>query len=203
MADSRANGFLTPIQSPVADDDDLLDLLQAIVAGVGGYPDSTLVRPGWQSPDVPNLPNYDVDWAALRIARQRPDTYRFETHVDDGQGYNVVEYSEEFDLMISCYGPKSQGFARTVRDGFQIAQNRSALQALDMDTLYVGDPITLPSLLTNVWVRRVDIVVTLRRVVERKYGVLTIVAAPIAVNTTMGLNNEKYVTPIIVEDPTP
>lgn len=199
MADSRAPGFLTPIQSPVPDDDELLDLLQPIVAGVGGYPDSSLVRPGWQTPDVPNQPDFKTDWCALRIARTRPDTYRYETHVDDGDGYDVVEYSEEVDLMISCYGPKSQGFARVIRDGFQIAQNRSALQSLDIDTLFVSEPTTLPLLITNVWVRRVDIVITLRRIVERKYGVLTVILPP----SGSGIDNEHYVTPIYIKAPTP
>lgn len=195
MADSRAPGFLTPIQSPVPDDDELLDLLQPIVAGIGGYPDSSLVRPGWQTPDVPNLPDFKIDWCALRIARTRPDTYRHESHVNDGDGYDLVEYSEEVDLMISCYGPKSQGFARVIRDGFQIAQNRSALQSLDIDTLFVSEPTTLPSLLMSVWVRRVDIVITLRRIIERKYGVLSIVLPP----SGSGIDNEHYITPIYIK----
>lgn len=202
MADSRAPGFLTPL-GQVLDDDELLDALQPIVVGIGGWPDPSLVRPSWQSPDMPNQPEYPENWCALRIARTRPDTYRFETHVADGQGYDVTEYSEELDLMLTCYGPRSQSFARTMRDGFQIAQNRQPLQALDMDTLFVGEPVTIPILQTNVWVRRVDVTVTLRRVVERKYGVLTILELPVPNVSTdlMGLNNEKYITPIIVEAP--
>lgn len=201
MADSSYAGFLAPLLPPVADDDALLDLLQPIVVGISGHPDPSLVRPGWQTPDTPNLPEYTQDWIALRISRTRPDTYRFEQHVADGEGYDYVEYSEEIDLMLSCYGPRSQGYARVLRDGFQIPQNRNALQAFKIDTLYVSEPLTLPALLTNVWVRRVDLTVTLRRVVEQSYGVKTILSAPgVTVNSAgNGLDNEHYITPINVE----
>lgn len=198
MADSRAPGYLTPIGPLALYDDELLDFLQPIILGVSGYPDPTLVRPGWQAPDVPNQPETAVDWCAFRVAEMREDTFHYEGHVDSGDGYDLVESSEEIDVLISCYGPRSQSFARVLKQGFWLDQNRAPLLAVRMDVLYVSNPVTLPALLHGKWLRRVDLKVTLRRYLSTKYGVLTLLRGPGA-----GLDNELYITPIRVEEPAP
>lgn len=193
MSDSP--GYLVPIGPIAPYDDQLLDLLQPVIVGIAGYIDPTLVRPRWQTKNVPNMLEYTVDWLAFGIARTRPDTYHFEGHVDNGEGYDVFEHSEEIDLLISCYGPRSQSFARLLSNGFRIEQNRAVLNANSIDTLFIGDPVTLPALLHNVWVRRVDLTVTLRRYVTSNYGIKTIVD----LSTGSGVNNELYITPLNVE----
>ena len=198
MADSREQGYLTPLNPP-PDDDALLDLLQPIVSGITGI-DGTLVRPRWQPDDTPNMPDYTVNWCAVGIARSRPETYHAEQHVPDADGYNLFITSEEIDVMFSFYGPASQGYARRARDGFRLSQNRAPLQANGMDTLYCSDPLTLPALLTGKWVRRVDMTVTMRRRVSEQYGIRTIIGLPTM--EPMGLNNELYITPIVVKGPT-
>lgn len=195
MADSREQGYLAPL-TPVADDDSLLDLLQPIVSGITGIP-GDLVRPRWQPEDTPNMPEYNVNWVAVGIARTRPETFHAEQHVAEGDGYNLFITSEEVDVLMSFYGPASQGYARRARDGFRISQNRTELQANGIDTLYGSDPVTLPALLTGKWVRRVDISITMRRRLATQYGVRTIVGT----STGMGIDNEHYVTPIIVKGP--
>lgn len=198
MATSAAPGFLTPIGSPIPYDDALLDLLQPIIAGIGGYPDPTMVRPGWQFPDTPNMPEFDVDWVAFRIPRLREDTFNYEAHVDSGQGYDVVENTEEHDLLISCYGPKSQTYAKVLRNGFKLAQNRWYLQQIHMDLLSISEPATVPSLLHGTFQRRVDMTVTLRRYTSQKYGVLTVIDLPQpGVDATAStLDNGQYLTNI-------
>lgn len=189
-------GFLTPVSGSPLDDQDLLVFLQPAVAAIGGWEDTSLVRPGWQAPDAPLQPTFDVDWAGIRIARSRPDTFQYEEHVPEGEGQNVFEYSEEFDLMVSCFGPRSQAYARRIRDGMRVAQNRSYFQALKMDVVVCGEPWTVPALQQGQWLRRVDVTITMRRVVEERFGVLTLLLP-----ADGGIDNEHYVTPIIVEPP--
>lgn len=187
-------GFLAPTNT-TAYDDALLDLLQPIIVGIGGYSDPTMVRPRWQPTDTPNLPAYNADWIAFGVSGIRGDGFIYEEHLESapGAGYDSVEYSEEVDLLMSCYGPNSQRFMKTLRDGFKIGQNRSYLHTLKMDLIYVGEPVTVPALLTGVWVRRVDFTITLRRKVQSTYAVETVVLNP----SGNGLDNELYVTPII------
>lgn len=180
-ADSTAPGYLIP-QTPVADDDELLDLYQPIIAGIGGYIDDSLVRPGWQWPDVPNQPTISTDWAALRISHTREDTFLTELHVAMGLGYDLVEYTEDVDLLVSCYGPNSQGYARRLRDGFRLDQNRAPLQAMNTDVLFVGSPVTLPMLLHGKWLRRVDITINLRRRLSVQYNIRTLLEADATVS---------------------
>lgn len=201
---SSAPGFLTPIGPPVPYDDDLVDLLQPIVAAVGGYADTSLVRPRWQPGDVPNMPGYTENWVAFGIARTRHDVFAYEEHVTQGAGLDVVERSEELDVQFSFYGPLAGGYAGLMRDGMSVEQNRSALNALEIELIAFADPVTLPALLTGVWVRRVDMTMTLRRKTRRQYGVLTVVGLPdpnLTINpdvAELGLNNEQYVTPIVL-----
>ena len=205
MTTSQTAGFLTQISPPVPYDDDLLDLLQPILVGVLGSIDPTLVRPRWQPGDTPNLPDYTVNWVAFGISDTRHDTFVFEDHLDQGDGVDRVEETEELDVLVSCYGPTAGGYAGLLRAGLTLGQNRTYLQALGIDLLSVGNPVTLPALLTGVWVRRVDLKVTLRRYVSRTYAVRTIVEIPKPIINNgvpaFGLDNEQYITPIIVDQP--
>ena len=190
--DSTAYQFLTPSGAPVPYDDALLDLLQPIVAGIGGYPDPTLVRPRWQPGDTPQLPGYATDWCAVGVTITRPDLNVYEGHVPGltGPGTDSVQFTEQLDVVLSCYGPNSQSFANRLIAGFKLSQNRAYLQAISADVWYVTDPTVVPALLTGVWVRRVDFTVNMRRYVTLSYNVETVLGG------AMGLNNEQYITPI-------
>lgn len=189
--DSTAAGYLLP-QTDVADDDELLDLYQPIVQAISGLGDGSFVRPSWQSPDEPNEPPINTDWIALRVSHMRDDTFMTEIHVDtDGLGYDLVEYTEDIDLILSCYGPHSQGYARVLKDGFRLEQNRAQLQAMNTDVLEASQPVTLPALVTGKWRRRVDVTINMRRRVSRKYNIRSIVQAVVTVNT------EQFVDPVM------
>lgn len=189
MSDSQESGFI-PAQDAPADDDELLDLLQPIIAGIGGWLVPGNVRPQWQNKEVPNNPQFEEDWCSFGIKNFREDTYQFEENNAQGDGVNVFEYSEEFDVLISTYGPRSSQYVRNLRDGFRLEQNRAPLQALKIDTLYVNDQVVLPALLHGTWVRRVDVSIVMRRYVSRRYAIKTIQSA------SAGLDNEQYVTSI-------
>lgn len=188
---SAAQGFLTPVGTQPAYDEALLLQLQPIIAGIAGFADPSLVRPRWQFPDVPILPEYPTDWCALGVSRTRSDTNVYEGHVDDADGFDSVQYTEEVDMLISCYGPNAMARTAQLRDGLKIAQNRYYLQQLGMDLLIIGEPVNIPALLTGQWVRRVDTTFTLRRYVNRSYQIFTVTGL-----SESTLDNEQYVTPI-------
>lgn len=197
--DTSAAGYLVPTGNlpPVPYDDALLDLLQPIFVGIGAF-DPTLFRPDWQIADVPVQPEHAANWASLGIARERRDTFHYEAHVDSGAGYDYFQRTEEQDVLVSFYGPAGKANAMQLSDGLMIAQNRVPLEALKMGLVSVGDAVQLPALLNDRYQRRVDVTVTLRRCVERTYGVLTVVDLP-RPGVDVGLvtlDNEKYVTKI-------
>jgi hypothetical protein len=78
-----------------------------------------------------------------------------------------------------------------LRDGFRIEQNRAPLNAANMDVLYCGSPVTLPALLHGKWRRRVDVTITLRRYVSRKYNIRTLVEADATVNAEVFVDTIK------------
>lgn len=197
VADTTAPGYLLPDSPPVAYDDDLVDLLQPVVSGVTGVP-GDLVRPRWQPDDVPQQPPYGTTWIALGVRDTEHPGFAYEGHVDgpDG-GHDVLERSEEIEVLVSAYGPGSAGAVASLRDGLSIGQNRAALRAAGMDLVAVGKPVTVPALQTGKWVRRVDVPVMLRRYITRAYPVRTI----LEVGLGSGLDNEQYLTPINVPAP--
>ena len=202
MSDTTEPGYLRPTSDPGPYDDELLDLLQPFLAGVTGLP-GRMVRPTRQPDDTPNLPGYGEDWLAFGISRARTDTFSHEAHDPAGQGSDVTGRSEELDLLVSCYGEHARGTAMVLHDGAQLGQNRAPLNDLGIDLLSVGDAISLPALLHGKWTKRVDVTLTLRRYVSRRYGVRTIVAPPRADATAVqfGLDNGLYVTPILADAP--
>lgn len=195
--DSGTAGYLTPIGTPTPYDDSLLDLLQPIIVGLVGYVDPSVVRPSVQIPNVPNQPEPASDWCGFRISRIRPDTFSYEGHVPNGNGYSVVENTEELDWQLSFYGPNAMAYAMRFRKGLQLGQNRVALHSINADLISCGEAVTLPALLHGIFQRRVDVTATLRRYTSEKYSVQTIVDLPSHLDQApLGLDNGQYVTPI-------
>lgn len=191
---SDQSGYLTPVGTPVPYDDALIDLLQPVFVGLSGLT-GTAFRPRWQLNDVPNQPEQNENWAALGISRMRTDVFAYQGHVDSGAGYNVLQRTEEIDVLLSFYGPLGKTYAEQTRDGLSIEQNRAALEVLKMGVVSVGDSVLLPALLNGRWQRRVDVTVTLRRCVERQYNILTVTELPDGTHgPTSGLSNEQYIT---------
>ncbi len=199
---SALAGILTPTGVAPLYDDALVDALQPLWVALTGIP-GTMFRPRWQPDDVPNQPEQNETWAALGIATTRTDTFAYTEHVPEGDGYNYVMRTEEIDVLTSFYGPSAKACAEQLRDGFTVEQNREPLDAMKMALVNVRDSIMIPALLHGKWQRRVDVTVTLRRVIERRYGILTVLGLPDAVGPdagpVMGLNNEQYITPLVFQ----
>lgn len=197
---SATAGILRPIGALALYDDEFVDQLQPWIAAVSGL-DGKFVRPKWQTGDVPNMPGFEVDWIALGIPRFRADTFPAITHDPDGEGFDVLGRSEEHDLLISCYGPLSASIACVIRDGIMIEQNRVPLHTYNTDVVSVGDVLKVPALVNAQWQKRHNVTVTLRRYVERRYGVLTVLSLQEPIAALYGIDNEQYITPIFVDEP--
>jgi hypothetical protein len=193
---SSTAGYLIPNAEPIYDND-LDDLFQTVVVGIVGLP-GRLVRPRWQ-PNPPQQPPFNENWCALGIMRNTSDAFAYEKLVSgtngNADGAVLIERDELIYVMHSMYGPGAAANSKRLRDGLEISQNRDALIAAGVALVEVEESITAPALLQETWVRRVDTQVVFRRRTSRAYPVLTIESGQI------GLNNERYVTPITVNNP--
>jgi hypothetical protein len=179
------------------DDDALYAFLQPIVVGVVGTLPGSLVIPRWQ-PEAPNLPAVGTNWAALGVETGSMTQYTYQGHqpaVGLVPGYDIYHAHEDLHILLSFYGPNGRANAALWRDGIQIAQNREVLLLNNMGLVHVGDIVQMNSLVKELWLRRYDISVTIRRELIRWYGVLDLVGAD------MTVNNEEYVTTITVTNP--
>lgn len=186
--------YVLPSVSPaVIEGNALEDLFQATLSGITGI-DGAFVRPRWQ-PEPPNMPDFTQDWMAFGITAMPADKYVYLRQLDDSTV--ELQCSEELQMLCSFYGPNCQNLAAILRDGLQIQQNRQPLAAVKIKLVEVGEPRQVPSLFKQIWTKRIDESVRFRRWVVRRYAVNSIESV------MAGLDNEIYITPIIVNPPTP
>lgn len=181
--------FIAPAGSPAPLEGDALDdAIQQTLAGIAGL-DPTLARPRWQ-PNAPNLPDFNLDWAAFGITSTVPDTYAYLRQVDAAT--QELQRDEALIVLCSFYGPNAQSVCARFNDGLLIQPNRFALDAYGLKLSYTGEPRQVPALLKETWVKRFDLQVTLRRRVIRRYAVDAIGSLQ------SYLDNEFYLT--IIKD---
>lgn len=204
MTDSSTGGYLQPLDpAPIADQ--ALDVaLQGIVAGVTGLP-GNLVRVAWQ-PIPPKQPEYSVNWAAVgtsTIASDTNDTQIFNpatvsrlsttpggitpgSAVVGGSlmassialnGFVQAVENERIRVLVSFYGPLANSYARTLRAGIKIGQNREALFHINSGLMEIGELHWVPELVNNEWIRRVDFDFIISRAITRIYAIDAIESA--------------------------
>lgn len=191
---SGSAGYLLPDPGPLYDQD-LEDLFQQVIVGITGL-QGNLVRPRWQI-DPPNLPPVSTDWCAFGVVVQERMWNAYQWWDNAGSAY-VVEGSEPIDVTFSFYGPNNQRNRRSFTDGIMLDQNREDLGAQKIKLIEFRDPVNLPALLKEQWGRRVDVKAVFHRWVTRTFPVQTLIGT----SPPSGINNEKFVTPIVVNPPT-
>lgn len=200
VPNSATGGFIRPdgtVTSPLYGDA-LDDLFHDTIVGVTGL-DNKLVRPRWQ-PAPPTQPPFAADWCAFGIVDSEKDWdpyMRHEPNANTGAGQTVTEQDEQFQLLVSFFGPDAYAYQSLWEDGLKVDQNRAALNAQGIKWMFTGRATQVPSLLKEAWVKRVDQRITFRRRVFRTYAVLNIASADIQ------LDNEHYITDISVTPPPP
>ena len=189
---SATGGYLVPSSSPAPlEGNALVDFVQSWVVGVTGMSGKN-VRPRWQ-PEPPNIPQEDVSWAALGVVRREIQTFTFEKFIptQDG-GYGQVINHEIMHFLVSFYGPDADRNSQVLREGMYLSQNREILSLNNMGLVACGEIVTLPELLKEKWLYRVDLPFSIRRQIVRDYPVLNILSGDIR------LDNEHYITDIAV-----
>ncbi|MNK60448.1 hypothetical protein D3C87_795820 [compost metagenome] len=174
-------------------DDELEDILQRAFAGITGM-DPRLVRPRFE-PEPANMPDFSQTWASFGVGETQSDLLAFLRQVSDD--VQELQRDQQFTALASFYGPGAQVQLERFRDGIQIQQNREELGSFGIKLVEVGQARRLPALVKGLWQDRRDVPVILRRRYTRLYRVAAVNSAD------LGLDNEFYVTPIVVTPPTP
>lgn len=190
---SATGGFLIPYNPQNAEDVDLDQQLQPILAGITGL-NPTLVRRKWQASfdpvtgiaiDAPDPPR-DVNWLAFGTINEDADTNPTLIHdgaADQGQGATISLRNEEFEVLVSFYGPNSASYAAGLRDGFGISQNREAMRAAGIGFVKVDRITKVPDLKNGAFIRRADLPFRCRRVAARTYPIRNVLSVAGTVTT--------------------
>jgi hypothetical protein len=148
-----------------------------------------MVRPRWQS-EPPDIPQAGNCWAAIGVRARPSDEYPQNGWVPQNDDFELWR-QETLDTLVSFYDTGVTGladqYAALFRDGAAIAQNREVLTLAGFGLVRCGSPLTVPSLLKQRWLYRVDLEVVLRRQITRVYPVGTFVGATGDIYTDGGL----------------
>ncbi len=166
MSDSSTGGYIAPSGPGPADDLALDIILQRMVAGITGLPDN-MVRPRWQK-KPPREPEVDTNWCAVGVLDHTREVGIF-------LATDAVETrfrrNEDLSLLASFYGPNASANAGRLVDGLALTQN---LEAVAADGLVLGEVGTIrsaPDLIHELWRRRYDVPILMRRRIDRTYPI--------------------------------
>lgn len=196
--DSTVAGYLLPHEEPVYDQA-LQDILQSMIVGVTGI-SGEYVRPRWM-PKPPVQPDYTVNWVAFGETGFEAVEFAHYSHNPDGDGglgTGAVEEDENYQVLHSFYGPDAARNCRRLIAALHLDQNRHTLRTYGIAVGPIGKASHVPTLLTDTWVPRVDLEIEYRRRSRHNFRVRNV----LEIVQTDGLDNELWVTPIIVNPPT-
>lgn len=170
--DSSEPGYLrSTSSSPYGEA--LENLFHDALVGITGLA-GNLVRPKNQV-NVANQPGFDVNWCSFSVYVEPVLSNAYKTLLDDLT--YTVEGTETLSVMASFFGPQYQDAERAWRDGIQLSQNRDELLASGIAFLQFADPVTVPLLLKERWVKHVDLRGTFQRWARREYKVRSLLSA--------------------------
>lgn len=172
---SATGGYLTPTSTNGFPNNLTLDqFIQTILVGISGL-QGDLVRPKWQE-NPPKQPGIKTNWIAFRTALITPDTYEFTGM--DLSGNPFTQRYQNLSVQCSIYGPDAANVAGVLRDGFQIAQNREAMNAVGLKFVNTGYPSLIPDFVNERWVQKYEMEIVLRQMVQRSYAILPLLEGP-------------------------
>ncbi|MGO4738644.1 hypothetical protein AB4099_19000 [Bosea sp. 2KB_26] len=172
---SASGGYLLPSSPAPVENDAFEDLLGDVIAGISAL-DRPLVRPRWQVKPPP-MPPITVNWCAFGVTSIDPDYAAVKVHNPDGEGTDEMQRHATVAILASFYGPSASSKASQVSDGLMVDQNRDQMRAAGVTILDCTKMRTASDLLNEQWVRRVDLEINLRRVIERTYPILNVLSA--------------------------
>jgi len=188
--DSTAAGYLAPLTPDPKYDEALENIFHGLIHGITGIP-KTLIRPRWQ-PDPPNQPDFQTDWVAFGVTVMQSDWDPYLEHDPtraSGAGTSIQEQGETLHILLSFYGPNYQANERRFRHGIHIEQNRDALIDEKIKFIELMEPVSLPALLKEKWVKRIDSKMVCRRWVSRSYPIRHFAGASGEIDTDASILN--------------
>jgi hypothetical protein len=176
MPNSSTGGALLPAQTPAPlDGKDLLVFLNNFYVGITGM-QGLYVRAAYQS-EPPDLPDAGTAFMAFFIKDRKADKFPFVAWYPQASEY-VLWRHELLSILCSFYdlGITGQAYAlaELLRDGLAIPQNLETLFLNNMGLISVEDVLSVPVLLKQRWVNRVDLQMTISRQIIRTYPVLSV-----------------------------
>ncbi|WP_149313535.1 hypothetical protein [Methylobacterium sp. P1-11] len=172
---SATGGYLGPVSAEPLDDLALDSAIAGVIAGITGLA-AALVIPRDQ-PSQPRIPDVTTNWVSVGVTVSTGDDTPSQIHHPDGDGYTILRAFYRLDVMAMFYGPKSDGYAKLLRDGLFIGQNREAMRAQSLNFVSVDPLRRVPEIVATQTRRRTDLAFRLTQTVERKYQILNVLQA--------------------------
>jgi len=186
MNTSATPGYLSPTGG-VINQDDLENVLQAMVVGVTGLA-PTLVRPRWQ-PKSPHEPERSETWCAIGVTNFLASATSVQ-HDGTGDGQDVLTTWTDLELLASFYGPAALQTATRLRDGLMLEQNRAELRGHGLALIGIEPPRNVPELVHGAWLARVDLPLGMQWETRQTYGVLNLTSANGVIVTDTGVTRD-------------
>lgn len=192
--------YLTPTSSAPAEGADLEDVLHDVIAGITAL-DPTLVRPRWQ-PEPPDIPAEATAWCAFGFQEHSTSEFPQVTHNGADGGSDTLQQHETLEVRASFYdlgaGGEADAYAAKLRDGLYIAQNREAMfDQAGIMLIATGSVQPAPVLFKERWLYRADFTFTIRRQIDRTYGVPNINSAEGTIESQAG-HETPVETPFVI-----
>lgn len=193
---SASGGYLAPITPEPLDDLALDSAIAGVIAGITGLP-AALVIPRDQ-PTQPSIPGVSTNWVSVGVTVSTGDDTPSQIHHPDGDGYTILRAVYRLDVMAMFYGPKSDGYAKLLRDGLYVAQNREAMQRQGLNLTSIDPLRRVPEVIATQTRRRTDFAFRLTQTVERRYAILNILQADgtIRADASGRLENTPFLSPL-------
>lgn len=195
-----------PYQVPLYDDV-LDDFFQALVVGITGLPGNN-VRPRYQEVEVPNIPAWGTDWAAVGVMSIDSDDYPYIQHYDEISGSNgtfafdQMIRQENVEVLLSFYGPDAGNYCSIFRDGIYLPQNFEPLTLAGMGLTAAGPHMQkVPQLIKTRWWYRYDMYLYIKRAIQRRYAIFSLLSA--AAQLWCNISNDLDIGPtpgLIIKD---
>ena len=192
---SATGGYIAPIGNPAPmSDTNLQNFIHDWLVGITGLAPNYVI-PKWQ-PEQPNIPDVGVDWLAFgmisRITEGYPYIKHYNSSVQYPNGYDEMRRNETLMYRVSIYGPNADNSAMTLREGMFLPQNTEQLFLNNMMVVMNGELITLPELIKDKWMYRVDFTFTLRRQIILDYAIENLLTASGVIDTDYKENGGSY-----------
>jgi hypothetical protein len=175
IATSATGGYLPPVSPEPLDDLALDSAIAGVISGITGIAPA-LVIPRDQ-PAQPRIPDVSTNWVSVGVTVSTGDDTPTQIHHSEGDGFTILRTFYRLDVMAMFYGPKSDGYAKLLRDGLYVAQNREAMQGQALNFVSVDPLRRVPEIIATQTRRRTDLAFRLTQTVERKYNILNILQA--------------------------